>query len=148
MSVKRIHIQGCKEGLSVLQKLAKDSCKNVCLDKIQRNRIALALDEVFANIHAHGYGDLGGEIDCSARWLDSQKDECKLEICLRDYAPTIDMKQCQGVCSDTLNDYPVAGGLGMYLIEATTEIFEHKPLADGNHWRLVFKLETEKGRVK
>jgi serine/threonine-protein kinase RsbW len=133
-----------------LQRLASDACEEACLDKIQLNRIALALDELFANIHAHGYANQGGEIDCIARWieLDPKHDECKLEILLRDFAPVIDgIKSCHGISPETLKDDPIAGGLGMYLIAATTEKFEHTPLADGNQWRLVFNVVMKKDEI-
>jgi len=140
-----IHLSGCKEGLQALQKLAEDTCAEACLDKIQLNRIALALDELFANIHSHGYANQGGDIDCSARWIESEDKQCRLEMTLRDYAPTIqDIKLCKGVCPDTLKEHPVAGGLGMNLIHATTEVFEHSPLVDGNQWRLIFNVQQKK----
>ncbi|MDX8388793.1 MAG: ATP-binding protein [Ghiorsea sp.] len=130
-----------------MQQLANDACGGVCLGKVQLNRIVLALDEMFANIHAHGYANQGGKIDCTAKWTkpsDEQAD-CKLDISLRDFAPTVEnLECCKGVCPETLKDNPVAGGLGMYLIEATTEKFEHTPFADGNLWRLVFNVVVEK----
>ena len=140
-----IHLSGCQEGLQALQKLAKDTCANACLDNIHFNRIVLALDELFANIHEHGYANQGGEIECSACWIESQDKQCTLEIELRDYAPAIaDISKCRGVCPETLKDNPVAGGLGMNLIHATTSKFEHTPLADGNRWRLVFDVQQKK----
>jgi len=139
-----LHLSGCKEGLQALQHLADQVCEGACLNAIQLNRIALALDELFANIHAHGYAGQGGEIDCSAKWTGMEGKPCKLEIQLRDYAPTIqDIKTCKGVDPETLKEHPVAGGLGMHLIYAITESFEHTPLEDGNQWRLVFKIEKE-----
>jgi len=145
-TIANIHLSGCNEGLSVLQRLAKESCEEVCLDDIHSNRIAVALDELFANIHAHGYGKKGGNIECTANWLLSEDKRCKLEITLRDFAPVIaDISSCKGVCPESLKEHPVAGGLGMHLIGATTEKFEHTPLDDGNYWRLLFNVEKHKG---
>ncbi len=139
-----LHLSGCKEGLQALQRLADQVCAGVCLNAIQINRIALALDELFANIHNHGYAGQGGDIDCSARWTGHEGKPCLLEITLRDYAPTIeDIKACKGVDPETLKEHPVAGGLGMHLIYAITESFEHTPLKDGNQWRLIFNLQKE-----
>ena len=127
-----------------MQQLADQACEGVCLSAIQLNRIALALDELFANIHAHGYANRGGDIDCSARWTGTGGQPCQLEIELRDYAPVIqDIRTCKGVDPETLKEHPVAGGLGMHLIYAITESFEHTPLADGNLWRLRFNISKE-----
>lgn len=139
-----IHLSGCKEGLFALQKLADEACTGKCLSAIQLNRIALALDELFANIHAHGYANQGGDIECSAQWLGDTSGQCLLEIKLRDFAPVIhDVSCCQGIDPTTLQKHPVAGGLGMHLIYAITETFEHTPLVDGNQWRLVFSPKKE-----
>ena len=139
-----LYLNGCKEGLQALQDLVGSACKGACLTAIQMNRVALALDELFANIHKHGYNNQGGDIECSAARIGSD-DECLLEITLRDFAPVIeDVKRCKGVNPDTLKENPVAGGLGMHLIYATTTIFEHTPLSDGNQWRLVFDLSENK----
>ncbi len=136
-------MSGCKEGLQALQTLANQACEGKCLTAVQMNRIVLALDELFANIHAHGYNNRGGDIECSAARIGAD-DECLLEIILRDYAPTIrNIKACKGVDPESLKDNPVAGGLGMHLIYATTETFEHTPLENGNQWRLVFNLKEE-----
>ncbi len=137
-------MSGCKEGLQALQSLAEQACEGICLSAIQLNRIALALDELFANIHKHGYAGKGGDIDCAAKWTGMEGEPCLLEIRLRDFAPTIkDIKSCKGVDPETLKEHPVAGGLGMHLIYAITESFEHMPLKDGNQWRLVFNLKEE-----
>ncbi len=139
----QLHLSGCKEGLQALQALANQACEGECLSDVHRNRIVLAMDELFANIHKHGYNNQGGDIECSAARIGSD-DECLLEITLRDFAPVIeDVKQCKGVNPDTLKENPVAGGLGMHLIYAITESFEHTPLEDGNQWRLVFNLKEE-----
>jgi anti-sigma regulatory factor (Ser/Thr protein kinase) len=140
----QLHLNGSKEGLRALQGLAEQACDGKCVSDIQLNRIVLALDELFANIHEHGYANKGGEIECFARWTDKGEEPCLLEIKLRDFAPVItDVSHCKGVDPETLKENPVAGGLGMHLIYAITEIFEHAPLADGNQWRLVFSLEEK-----
>ncbi len=143
-STLHLHLSGCKEGLQALQRLADQACDGVCLSAVQLNRIALALDELFANIHKHGYANQGGDIDCAARWTGADGKPCRLEIELRDYAPTIaDIRLCKGVDPETLKEHPVAGGLGMHLIYAITESFEHTPLPDGNLWRLRFNISKE-----
>ncbi|OIP99023.1 MAG: hypothetical protein AUK35_08600 [Zetaproteobacteria bacterium CG2_30_46_52] len=141
----RLHLHGCKEGLQALQAMADEACEGVCLDEIQHNRLILVVDELFANIHEHGYNNAGGDIECEAQWLPCAEDmHCRLEIMLRDFAPPIqDVSKCKGVNPETLKDNPVAGGLGMLLIEAATETFEHTPLADGNQWRLVFLFKQK-----
>lgn len=138
-----LQLHGCREGLLSLIAMADEACEGVCLDEIQRNRLMLVLDELFANIHEHGYQNQGGDIECSARWLPKKQGEnCCLEITLRDFARVIDdVAHCRGVDPATLKDNPVAGGLGMSLIYAATESFEHTALADGNQWRIVFMVK-------
>jgi len=138
------NLHGCKEGLETLRCLAENIGKHACLDKIRLNRIALALDELFANIHEHGYGHQGGKIECSGHCIEQDGQLFQLEIIMRDYAPVIeDVACCTGVCPETLKDNPVPGGLGMGLICAVTEVFEHTPLANGNQWRLVFDIQEK-----
>ncbi len=140
-----IHLSGCQEGLQNLRRLAEDAGSYAGLDKVHLNRIVLALDELFANIHEHGYCNRGGNIDCSGQWLGEGDTPCQLEVVLRDFAPTIkDASRLHGVTPESLKDNPVAGGLGLYLIHATTERFEHTPLADGNQWRLLFNVHGKR----
>jgi len=140
-----LHLNGDKEGLHALQGLAQQACNGTCLNEIQKNRIAVALDELFANIHAHGYANQGGKIECSAHWFGEEGEAGHLQVTLRDFAkPLQDLSECKGVCPETLKYNPVSGGLGMHLIHAITSDFEHQQLADGNQWRLVFDLSTKK----
>ncbi|MDX8381586.1 MAG: ATP-binding protein [Ghiorsea sp.] len=140
-----LHLNGDKEGLRALQGLAQQACDGTCLNDIQKNRIAVALDELFANIHEHGYANQGGEIECSACWFGEKGEAGHLQVTLRDFAkPLQDLSECKGVCPETLKDNPVPGGLGMHLICAITESFEHQPLDDGNQWCLVFDLAEKK----
>jgi len=140
-----LHLNGDKAGLQALQGLAQQACGGTCLSEIQHNRIAVALDELFANIHAHGYANQGGKIECLACWLGEEGEAGHLKVTLRDFAtPIQDMGECKGVCPETLKENPVAGGLGMHLIGVITERFEHQPLDDGNQWCLVFDLAEKK----
>lgn len=141
----RLHLHGRKEGLQALQAMADEACDGVCLDTIEHNRLLLVVDELFANIHEHGYNNKGGDIECAAQRLPcAEPGYCHVEIVLRDFAPPIlDVSQCQGVSPETLKDNPVAGGLGMLLIKAATESFEHIALVDGNRWRLVFLFKQK-----
>ena len=141
---EKLFLSGCIDGLEALRALATGVCSERCLDKIHINRVVLALDELFANIHEHGYVNKGGDIECSACWLEEDEEACHLELVLRDYATVIpDFSRCHGVCVETLKENPVAGGLGIHLIKASTDRFEHTPLENGNRWRLVFKLHEE-----
>jgi len=136
------NLHGCHEGLDTLRCLAENIGKYACLDQIRLNRIVLALDELFANIHEHGYGTQGGKIECSSRCIEQDGQLFQLEFLMRDYAPPIEnVTCCKGVYPETLKDNPVSGGLGMGLIYAITEQFEHTPLEDGNQWRLVFDIQ-------
>jgi len=139
-----VHLNGCKEGLMALRDLAEKMGSYACLDKIRLNRMVLAMDELFANIHEHGYRFQGGRVECFGRCVEKSKRLYQLEITMRDYAPVIKgIDCCVGTCPETLKDNPTAGGLGMGLIKATTERFEHMPLADGNQWLLVFDVQAQ-----
>jgi len=139
-----LHLNGDKEGLQALHGLAEQACNGTCLNDIQRNRIAVALDELFANIHAHGYDNQGGKIECAASWSGELGEVGCLHVTLRDFAkPIQDLSACKGVCPESLKENPVSGGLGMHLIHAITSDFKHQSLADGNQWHLVFDLSAQ-----
>ncbi|MDX8383687.1 MAG: ATP-binding protein [Ghiorsea sp.] len=134
------------EGLQVLRQLAEDVGAFAGIGKVRTHRIAVALDELFVNIHEHGYLGKAGEVECASYWLDNDGECEQFVMVLRDYAPALDdMTCCEGRCPSTLKDNPVPGGLGMHLIGQVTESFELVPLADGNRWKLVFNVATNEG---
>jgi len=135
------------QGLAVLRQLAESVCVYAGLSKVCTHRIAVALDELYVNIHEHGYLGEAGEVECVYRYIDKGGLPYQVEIELRDYAPSIDdITCCTGICPETLKDNPIPGGLGMHLIEKISKEFEHTPLADGNRWRLLFQIEKEEGK--
>lgn len=101
------------------------------LSSMETNRIALAVDELFANILQHGYHGSKGEIHLSVR-----RKPHALHFRFRDFAlpiREIDLQQGAWPSVDGLK----TGGLGMQLIRAVVDEFHHRPLADGNLWELI-----------
>ena len=127
----------------MLRQLAEDVGAFAGIGKVRTHRIAVALDELFVNIHEHGYLGKAGAVESLGYWLHNDE---QFVLELRDYAPSLDdITCCEGRCPSTLKDNPVPGGLGMHIIGQVTESFELIPLADGNRWKMVFNVAKSEG---
>jgi anti-sigma regulatory factor (Ser/Thr protein kinase) len=109
------------------------------LDPMEVNRMVLAVDELFANISEHGYGDKPGIIEMRAEMRPS-------ELCFefRDFAPPIlDKAELKGRDLDEIRP----GGLGLHLIRSVMDETYHRPLSDGNHWVLIRYLSAKERNI-
>jgi len=110
------------------------------LDPCHTNRVALAVDELFANIAEHGYGGEPGKIECEAHIQSHESGEGVLVFDFRDYTDSGWVYHSCEEDSDACHTEIMPGGLGLKLINAVADRFEQKVLADGNQWHLVFSL--------
>lgn len=121
--------------IHILRSVVEVMGARVGMDDMQTNRMVLAVDELFANINRHGYKGSCGTIEMSAKL-----GEDTLKFVFRDYAsPICNQGDLQG--RDLENVRP--GGLGLHLIDAVMDEFNHQALSDGNSWTLVRKLKGE-----
>jgi anti-sigma regulatory factor (Ser/Thr protein kinase) len=110
------------------------------LDPCHANRVALAVDELFANIAEHGYGGEPGKIECEAHIRSPESGDGALVFNFRDYADSGWVYHSCEEDSDACDAEITPGGLGLKLINAVADRFEQEILADGNQWHLVFSL--------
>jgi len=95
-----------------------------------RSMIRLALHELCINIIEHGYGQQPGMIR-----LDAQRDQDKLTIVVRDWAPR--------AFTERDSYRPPAAvliperGWGMGIMKSILDLMDYRRLEDGNEWRLV-----------
>ncbi|TLS77579.1 ATP-binding protein [Mariprofundus erugo] len=111
------------------------------MSELQSNRVAIAVDELFANIASHAYDGKPGKVEFECRIDESSDGGGELIIDLRDYASCNWSGCLEEAASRTIDhENPCPGGLGLKLICAVVDECEHTRLPDGNHWRLIFKF--------
>ncbi|MFQ5355289.1 MAG: ATP-binding protein [Mariprofundaceae bacterium] len=121
--------------INVLRSIVEVVASRAKLDPIEVNRMVLAVDELFANISEHGYGDKPGIIEMSAAM-----EQTKLCFEFRDFASPIRDKNClQGRDLDDIRP----GGLGLHLISSVMDETFHEALNDGNRWVLTRYLSVK-----
>lgn len=110
------------------------------MSDLRSNRVAVAVDELFANISAHAYAGKTGRVELDATI--ERKDGYRLLIFdFRDYANVCWCGNLEEIASQPLDiDNLCPGGLGLKLIHSVADSCEHTPLENGNHWRLLFKI--------
>jgi len=112
------------------------------MDPCHTNRIALAVDEVFANIAEHGYGGEPGPIECETHIRCNGNGLRELVFDFRDFATSGWVyEECHVPQSDLNMDCISPGGLGLRLIAEVADSFKQEILPDGNRWHLVFSLD-------
>ena len=108
------------------------------MSELRSNRVAVAVDELFANIAAHAYGGEPGKVEFETS-LNHGKQSLVFDF--RDYAPVCWHGKLEEVTAQPLDlEHLCPGGLGLRLIHSVTDCCEHTILEDGNHWRLIFNI--------
>lgn len=127
--------------LYVLRSIVDVMSARAGMNELQSNRVAIAVDEVFANIAVHAYAGAAGRVELETYFIDNEDHTRELVFDFRDYAAT----RWDGSFED-LDDWApdaktlCSGGLGLKLIHSAADYCQHNVLADGNHWRLGFVL--------
>ena len=114
------------------------------LTDMETNRVALAVDELFANIIDHGYGDKLGKVRFESKIHINDEGLQELHFMFRDYAPVIHMADlsCERYASGDPADIEPRG-LGVRLIYSIMDAVEHVALEDGNQWTLIYICRHE-----
>ena len=126
--------------IHVLRSMVAVMTARAGMDELRSNRVAVAVDELFANIAAHAYGGKPGRVEFETA-IYSEDDHQALVFDFRDYAPV-----CWNGNLDEIALLPqdfeqlCPGGLGLRLIHSVTDCCKHNALEDGNHWQLVFNI--------
>jgi len=126
--------------IHVLRSMVAVMTARAGMDELQSNRVAIAVDEVFANIAKHAYVGKPGRVEFVAGIEDVASGIRELEFDFRDYASVGWSGNLQevAVCED--GEALCPGGLGLRLICSVADRCEHEVLDDGNQWRLIFRI--------
>jgi len=109
------------------------------MGELQSNRVAIAVDELFANISSHAYGGKPGKVEFETSIVNVEQGHRVLVFDVRDYASkgwTGSLDEIAAAEPD--HEQLRCGGLGLQLICAVADACEYEILEDGNHWQLVF----------
>lgn len=139
----KIRMQGCRDCVHILRSTVDVLGGRIGLDALELNRVALAVDELYANIVRHSYCDEEGPVEFEAGVCVDAGGRRGLRFLFRDYAPPLpDTTFCckKGDVDDSVIK---VGGLGMHLICSVMDVVRHEALADGNSWLLGFRCEGE-----
>jgi len=143
--VGQLHFRlNCRDDcVHVLRSMVEVMAARAGLDEMHANRVALAVDELYANISRHGYDGKPGPVEFETRIHRDEQGGRELLFIFRDYAkPLQDNSWEQG--TGTLQHDPAAiepGGLGVHLIHSIMDRVEHELLPDGNRWLLTYRCK-------
>ena len=111
------------------------------MNKLKSNRVAIAVDEVFANIAAHAYQGNPGRVEFETEIVHCDGKNKELVFYFRDYASVCWAGNLECITAgvpdvETLRP----GGLGLKLICSVADSCAHEILDDGNRWKLGFVI--------
>jgi len=118
----------------VLQAIAELMAVRAGMPALRANRVALAVDELFANIMRHGYAGGPGRVEMEASLVPDADGRRCLCFAFRDYAPRIE--DAGRLMVRDAGDEIRPGGLGLCLMHAVMDEVHHQAVEDGNRWRL------------
>jgi anti-sigma regulatory factor (Ser/Thr protein kinase) len=111
------------------------------MDELQSNRVAVAVDEVFANIAAHAYGGKPGRVEFETQIFHRDDKNKELVFHFRDYASVCWTGSLEGITTEVPDAETLCpGGIGLKLICSVADYCEHEILDDGNRWTIGFVI--------
>jgi len=127
----------------ILRSMVNVLCERAKLTVIEKNRVNLAVDELYANIVRHAYQGEAKPLIFDADIIACDKGDMRLQFMFRDYAAVVDTStwDCNDVkpcCAESM----LPGGLGMPLIHTIMDTVTHAALDDGNRWILQYRLQN------
>jgi len=128
-----------RDCVHVLHSIVEVIALRAGLPDMETNRVALAVDELFANIADHGYGDIPGIVQFESKIHINDDGMKELHFVFRDYAPVVDVNDwdCGNTTPCSVADI-TPGGLGIRLIHSIMDVVQHVALDDGNQWTLIY----------
>jgi len=100
----------------VLRSIVYVMTKRVGMDDRKSNRVALAVDELYANIAKHGYGGKPGRVEFDAK-IHREGDGSKtLHFVFRDYAVHVSAEKLKKLVSGHVKQDVSPGGCGLAVI--------------------------------
>jgi len=139
-----LELDGQCDGVLILRSVVQVLSQRVNLNLLQRNRMGLAVDEVYANIVRHGYHGEGGRVRLEARIEHDTHGNCVF-FRFQDDAPPVDMSDwdCGSDMPPCAAETLKPGGLGIPLIHAIMDEVCHTMLEHGNQWDLMYRCTQE-----
>ncbi|ATX82822.1 Anti-sigma regulatory factor (Ser/Thr protein kinase) [Mariprofundus ferrinatatus] len=126
--------------VEVLRSIVSVMTARAGMDELRSNRVAVGVDELFANIAAHAYGGKPGRIEVDA-CLEERGETRFLIFDFRDYAKVCWRGDIEKIANQPLDvEHLCPGGLGLRLIHSVSDNCEHHELEDGNRWQLIFNV--------
>jgi len=132
----------CKSDcIHVLRSMVAVMTARAGMAELQSNRVAIAVDELFANIAAHAYNGKPGRVEFKT-CIDADVEGCQeLIFDFRDYAAVRWTGNVEDATTHAPSDESLCpGGLGLRLICSVADRCEHEVRTDGNRWRLIFNI--------
>jgi len=130
--------------IHVLRSMVAVMSARAGMDELQSNRVAIAVDELFANIAAHAYHGKAGRVEFVTSIEALEHGARELVFDFRDYASVGWNGNITEIVSHALDtEHLRPGGLGLRLICSVADRCEHEVLEDGNHWRLIFNIHKK-----
>jgi serine/threonine-protein kinase RsbW len=125
----------------VLRSIVAVMAARAGMDKLQSNRVAIAVDEVFANIVAHAYEGSPGRVEFETEIVHRDDKNKELVFCFRDYASVCWAGNLECITAEVPDVETLRpGGLGLKLIFSVADYCAHEILDDGNRWKLGFVI--------
>jgi len=128
-----------RDCVHVLHAMVEVIASRAGLTSLETNRVALAVDELFANIADHGYGEIPGRVQFESKIHVNDDGMKELHFIFRDYASIVDINgwNCDRAAPCSVADI-TPRGLGIQLICSIMDVVEHIALEDGNQWTLIY----------
>lgn len=136
-----LQLDSSSDCIHVLRSMVTVMTSRAGMNAMRSNRVAVAVDELFANIAAHAYSGKPGKVEFETAICGSPEDQF-LVFDFRDFAEVCwqgDIDEVASLPQDFEQLCP--GGLGLRLIHSVTDCCEHNVLDNGNHWRLIFNID-------
>jgi len=129
----------------ILRSMVNVLCGRAKLSAIEKNRVGLAVDELYANIVRHGYRGEAKLLNFDADMLVEGVGREGLRFTFRDFAPVVDVSgwdcgEVKPCCAESITP----GGLGIALIHTIMDEVKHEALDDGNRWILIYRNQKNK----
>lgn len=135
-----LQLESNSDCIDVLRSMVTVMTARAAMSDLRSNRVAIAVDELFANIATHAYGGDPGKVEFETA-IYSENEDQMLVFDFRDYAPVCWHGDIDKITSQPLDvEHLCPGGLGLRLIHSVADCCEHNVLENGNHWRLIFNI--------
>jgi len=144
-----LHLNAQCDCVLILRSMVNVLCKRAKLSQIEKNRVGLAVDEVYANIVRHGYQRQAKPMDFHADMKKDDNGDDLLIFTFRDYAPVVNLSdwdcgEVKPCCAETI----VPHGLGIPLIHTIMDQVKHEAFDDGNGWTVIYRSKKKIGEGK